>query len=69
MQREKEPRELYMLLSMELVNKVLVGHPVLATPDGVLLASGKDKLAEMLSMDSNAAKELMTSFLGNLQPS
>ena len=26
-------------------------------------ALGKDKLAEILSMDSNAAKELMTSFL------
>ena len=34
-----------------------------------LSASGKDKLAEMLSMNSNAAKELMTSFLGNFKQS
>ena len=30
---------------------------------------GKDKMGEMLSMNSNAAKELMTSFLGNFKRS
>ena len=52
-----------MQLSMELVREYIV---LIQIYDKILLrffVSGKDKLAEILSMDSNAAKEVMTSFL------